>query len=56
AVRRIAECAASLGLQVAGLTVSPITGQSGNVEYLVWLQKGCHAARPLDAMLAELFP
>ena len=34
AIRRVLECAASVGLSCIGLTVSPITGGDGNVEYL----------------------
>ena len=34
AVRRVLESAASVGLTCVGLTVSPITGGDGNIEYL----------------------
>lgn len=36
--------AATLGLAVAGLTVSPAPGPAGNIEFLVWLR------RPTDAI------
>lgn len=35
--------AAEIGFAVSGLTVSPIHGGSGNVEYLAWLTKGKNA-------------
>lgn len=40
AVERVAECAASLGLNVAGLIPSPILGGDGNREFLVHLTVG----------------
>jgi 23S rRNA (cytidine1920-2'-O)/16S rRNA (cytidine1409-2'-O)-methyltransferase len=32
--------AATLRLAVKGLTVSPAPGPAGNIEFLLWLQKG----------------
>lgn len=41
------EMAQSLGLLVAGLTISPAPGPAGNIEFLIWLQKpGAAAAVP----------
>jgi 23S rRNA (cytidine1920-2'-O)/16S rRNA (cytidine1409-2'-O)-methyltransferase len=37
AIYAVLECAASLGLLARGLSASPITGESGNQEYLCWL-------------------
>jgi len=34
----VAAAAAALGLSLRGATVSPITGASGNVEFMVWFQ------------------
>jgi len=45
AVRHVAEAAAKLGLGVRGITASPLPGPSGNVEYFLWLRRGCP---PLD--------
>jgi 23S rRNA (cytidine1920-2'-O)/16S rRNA (cytidine1409-2'-O)-methyltransferase len=45
AVTGVAQCAASLGLGVAGISASPLPGPSGNVEYFLWLRRG---APPLD--------
>jgi 23S rRNA (cytidine1920-2'-O)/16S rRNA (cytidine1409-2'-O)-methyltransferase len=45
AVRHVAETAATLGLGVRGITASPLPGPSGNVEYFLWLCRGCP---PLD--------
>ncbi len=38
-IREVAGYAESIGLTVAGLTFSPITGPEGNIEYLVHLKK-----------------
>jgi len=40
--------AASLGLTVAGLTVSPAPGPAGNIEFLVWLHRPRNDASPPD--------
>src|SRR6266511_1390385 len=45
AVRGVAETAATIGLGVAGVTVSPLPGPAGNVEFFLWLRRG---ASPLD--------
>jgi 23S rRNA (cytidine1920-2'-O)/16S rRNA (cytidine1409-2'-O)-methyltransferase len=45
AVRQVAGAAAGLGLGVSGITASPLPGPSGNVEYFLWLRRGCP---PLD--------
>lgn len=37
ALIRIVDCAGENGLMIAGIMRSPITGESGNVEYLCWL-------------------
>jgi 23S rRNA (cytidine1920-2'-O)/16S rRNA (cytidine1409-2'-O)-methyltransferase len=41
AVRQVASAAAGLGLGVRGITASPLPGPSGNVEYFLWLRRGC---------------
>jgi 23S rRNA (cytidine1920-2'-O)/16S rRNA (cytidine1409-2'-O)-methyltransferase len=41
AVRTVAESAAGLGLGVRGITASPLPGPAGNVEYFIWLRRGC---------------
>ena len=41
AVRQVAETAAALGLGVRDITASPLPGPSGNVEYFLWLRRGC---------------
>ncbi len=37
AMESVLECAVTVGLQTRGLMASPITGESGNQEYLCWL-------------------
>ena len=37
AMESVLECAVTVGLQTRGLIASPITGESGNQEYLCWL-------------------
>ncbi len=46
AVQRVLDAAAALGLALHGLTVSPIEGGDGNVEYLAYFIKGlpCQSA------------
>jgi 23S rRNA (cytidine1920-2'-O)/16S rRNA (cytidine1409-2'-O)-methyltransferase len=52
AVLDVAAAAHALGLGVAGLTVSPLPGPSGNVEYFLWLRRD---APPIDpAVVAEV--
>jgi 23S rRNA (cytidine1920-2'-O)/16S rRNA (cytidine1409-2'-O)-methyltransferase len=41
AVRQVAESADTLGLGVRDITASPLPGPSGNVEYFLWLRRGC---------------
>lgn len=38
ALRRVADCMASVGLGARDWAHSPITGREGNVEYLLWLR------------------
>ncbi|GAA3247386.1 TlyA family RNA methyltransferase [Dactylosporangium siamense] len=45
AVLDVAAAAAQLGLGVAGVTVSPLPGPSGNVEFFLWLR---HDAPPVS--------
>ena len=45
AVRRVTSAASELGLGVLGVTASPLPGPAGNVEYFLWLRRGCP---PLD--------
>lgn len=53
AVRQAADKAAELGLDVRGVTASPLPGPSGNVEYLLWLGKG-EGAPPVGDLEAEI--
>jgi 23S rRNA (cytidine1920-2'-O)/16S rRNA (cytidine1409-2'-O)-methyltransferase len=46
AVLDVAAGAQALGLGVAGVTVSPLPGPAGNVEYFLWLRRD---APPVDA-------
>lgn len=39
-LERVVALAQELGLTVAGLTVSPVRGPAGNVEFLLWLRRG----------------
>jgi 23S rRNA (cytidine1920-2'-O)/16S rRNA (cytidine1409-2'-O)-methyltransferase len=45
AIRSVLECAADAGLGIGGLMGSPITGESGNTEYLCWLSP-THGGNP----------
>lgn len=45
AVRRVAEAATAAGLSIAGITLSPVTGEHGNIEVLMW----CDSGKGLDA-------
>lgn len=50
AVLDVAEAAYDLGLGVAGVTVSPLPGPSGNVEFFLWLRRG---APPVDPAVVD---
>jgi 23S rRNA (cytidine1920-2'-O)/16S rRNA (cytidine1409-2'-O)-methyltransferase len=52
AVLDVAEAAEPLGLGVAGVTVSPLPGPSGNVEFFLWLRRGAPPVRPGDVYAA----
>jgi 23S rRNA (cytidine1920-2'-O)/16S rRNA (cytidine1409-2'-O)-methyltransferase len=51
AVLDVAAAAAQLGLGVAGVTVSPLPGPSGNVEFFLWLRRDAPPVSP-DAVHA----
>ncbi|MEV0595274.1 TlyA family RNA methyltransferase [Nonomuraea cavernae] len=53
AVREAAGSAVRLGLEVRGVTASPLPGPSGNVEYLLWLGKG-EGEPPVADLEAEI--
>ncbi|MDO5409538.1 MAG: TlyA family RNA methyltransferase [Lachnospiraceae bacterium] len=40
-IEAVTLCAQALGFTVLGLDYSPIKGPEGNIEYLIWLGKGC---------------
>ena len=46
-IESVTACAQALGFHILGLDHSPIKGPEGNIEYLVWLGKGCE--RPENA-------
>ena len=48
AIMQVWQAAAKLGWQYQGLTISPITGPAGNVEYLLWLSTNPSELEPLD--------
>ena len=50
AVLAVAESAATMELGVAGMTVSPLPGPAGNVEFFLWLRRG---APPVDPQEVE---
>jgi 23S rRNA (cytidine1920-2'-O)/16S rRNA (cytidine1409-2'-O)-methyltransferase len=50
AVLGVAEAAAALGFGVAGVTVSPLPGPAGNVEFFLWLRRD---APPVDEALVR---
>lgn len=48
-VKKIIDNCADLGLNVKGLTVSPIKGQKGNIEYLIYVEKSdLHTSKAID--------
>jgi 23S rRNA (cytidine1920-2'-O)/16S rRNA (cytidine1409-2'-O)-methyltransferase len=46
------DLAASLGLTVAGLIVSPLLGPAGNVEFLIWLRRADDLAPDSEQLIA----
>jgi 23S rRNA (cytidine1920-2'-O)/16S rRNA (cytidine1409-2'-O)-methyltransferase len=48
AIMQVWQAAQTLGWQYRGLTVSPITGPAGNVEYLLWLSTTESEQQPLN--------
>jgi 23S rRNA (cytidine1920-2'-O)/16S rRNA (cytidine1409-2'-O)-methyltransferase len=50
AIMQVWQAAQTLGWQYRGLTISPITGPAGNVEYLLWLSlaEAESTQQPLD--------
>jgi 23S rRNA (cytidine1920-2'-O)/16S rRNA (cytidine1409-2'-O)-methyltransferase len=48
AIMQVWQAAQTLGWQYHGLTVSPITGPAGNVEYLLWLSTAKSEQQPLN--------
>ena len=54
AIRRVLTAAAEAGLAAVGLTVSPITGGDGNVEYLACFSPAADTARNLTIDVEEL--
>lgn len=54
AVRDVADAAAARGWGARGVTVSPLPGPSGNVEFFLWLQRGPATAGPgqIDATVS----
>ncbi len=54
-VREIVNFTSSNGFTVLGLTYSPIKGPEGNIEYLLYIQKGAYQPNPIDpaAVVAE---
>lgn len=54
-VRTIAQAARDLGCSPIDLIRSPIEGPAGNVEFLMWLRPGAHAAvQPIDELLRTI--
>lgn len=51
AAAAVAQAAVGIGLGVLGVTASPLPGQSGNVEYFLWLRRG---APPIDRAALRL--
>lgn len=51
AVLDVAAAAHALGLGVAGVTVSPLPGPTGNIEYFLWLRRDAPPVDP-DAVAA----
>ena len=59
-IQNICALAARTGLVVKGLTYSPVKGPAGNIEYLIWLQKGSdqssiinHPASSIQKVVSE---
>ena len=48
ALAAVVALAEELGLRVGGLERSPVTGGSGNIEYLLWLRPSSGASGMMD--------
>ena len=54
-IRKIVDFAEPLGLEVSGLTYSPVKGPEGNIEYLIHVKKAGDGAVPYDRQqIAEI--
>ena len=53
-IRRVAGCAAELGLHPVNLSFSPVTGPEGNIEYLLQLSRTGVADGNFDALVAPV--
>jgi len=50
-IQNICDLSENMGLTVRGLTYSPIKGPAGNIEYLIWLQKGSNSRSPMSVSI-----
>ena len=53
-VKRIVDFSSNLNLGVAGLSYSPITGATGNIEFLIYLKKGLDKSMDEDEIKAVI--
>ena len=49
-VHKVIDYADMIGFAVKGLTYSPVKGPEGNIEYLLWIEKGVSIAEEVTAM------
>ncbi len=49
-VHKVIDYADMIGFAVKGLTYSPVKGPEGNIEYLLWIEKGVSIAEEVSAM------
>ncbi len=52
-IQKICDLATGVGLTVKGLTYSPVKGPAGNIEYLIWLQKGAADASEFPSEIID---
>ena len=53
-IRRVAGCAAALGLRTVNLSYSPVTGPEGNIEYLLHLSFQAESCENFSALVEQV--
>ncbi len=53
-IEKVLVYAKSISFSILGLTFSPIKGPEGNIEYLMWIQKGSKPCKELETTVDEI--